>query len=196
GSRESVVQEPLSDETLRVLGLLDDGSDTNSIAMSVAEGSPGDIASGASQSALISVAYAFNVEIFDPNGALVGVLTTGNDALLGDVAGLGILGLTGDNTLVANITGLAPGDYTVVVRKGESALGSLLDADGDGVSLEDLGQGGVVLGAENQELVLDAVETALNGEILPGIGLPLGTVVVNILEPILDTTTAIGAGQL
>src|SRR5690606_6949884 len=103
---------------------------------------------------------------------------------------------TSDNTLVANVTGLAPGDYTIVVRKGESAIGELLDADGNGISLEELGEGGVVLGAENQGLVLDAVETALNGEILPGLGLPLGTIVRNILEPLLDTTTALGAGEL
>src|SRR5690606_38587867 len=93
--------------------------------------------------------------------------------------------------------GLAPGDYTIVVRKGESALGSLLDTDGDGLSLEELGQGGVVLGAENQELVLDAVESALNGVLFVELlDLGLGTVVRNILEPLLDTTTALGAGEI
>ncbi|WP_167375551.1 BapA/Bap/LapF family large adhesin [Brucella cytisi] len=196
GGRESTAHAPVTDENLQLLGLLDDGSNAAGVAFTVAAGSSGDVTIEVSQSALIAVADAFNVEVYDADGNLVQVLTTGNDPLVGDVAGVGLLGLTGDNTLVANITGLEPGDYTVVVRKGESALGSLLDADGDGVSLEELGQGGVVLGAENQALVLDAVETALNGEILPGIGLPLGTVVVNILEPILDTTTAIGAGQL
>jgi len=197
GSRESVTHPSETDENLQVLGLLDDGNETNSIGISVAEGSTGDVVIEVSQSALIAVADAFNVEIYDANGDLIGVLTTGNDPLLGDVAGLGILGLTSDNTLVANVKGLAPGDYTIVVRKGESALGSLLDTDGEGLSLEELGQGGVVLGAENQELVLDAVESALNGVLFVELlDLGLGTVVRNILEPLLDTTTALGAGEI
>src|SRR5690606_12447316 len=112
-------------------------------------------------------------------------------------AGLGVLGLTSDSRLDANVQGLAPGDYTVVIRKGERALGSLLDTDGDGISLEELGQGGVVLGAENQELVLNAVETALNGVLFVDLlNLGLGTVVRNLLEPLLDTTTALGAGEV
>jgi len=197
GSRVSVTHPSETDESLQVLGLLDDGNATNSIAISVAEGSTGDVVIEVSQSALLAVADAFNVEIYDADGELVGVLTTGNDPLLGDVAGLGVLGLTSDSTLVANVQGLAPGDYTVVVRKGESALGSLLDTDGDGISLEELGQGGVVLGAENQELVLNAVETALNGVLFVDLlNLGLGTVVRNLLEPLLDTTTALGAGEV
>ncbi|MGV2494680.1 BapA/Bap/LapF family large adhesin [Pelagerythrobacter aerophilus] len=196
GARDSVTQAPVTDDNLQVLGLLDDGNATNSLAISVAEGTSGDVAIEVSQTSLLAVADAFNVEIYDSAGELIGVLTTGNDPLLGDVAGLGVLGVTSDNTLVANVTGLEPGDYTIVVRKGESTAGSLLDTDGNGLSLEELGEGGVVLGTENQALVLDSVETALNGEILPGIGLPLGTVVRNLLEPVLDTTTSLGAGEL
>ncbi|SHI98862.1 VCBS repeat-containing protein [Aureimonas altamirensis DSM 21988] len=162
----------------------------------MADGTQGDVRITVSQSALIAVADAFYVEVLDAQGNSVYVATASNDPLIGDAAGLRVLGATGDNSLVATIPGLAPGDYTIVVRKGESALGTLLDADGNGVSLSELGQGGVVLGADNQALVLNAVETTLNGELLPGIGLPLGTVVRNILEPILGVTTDIGAGDL
>src|SRR5690606_37211341 len=118
------------------------------------------------------------------------VLTTaGEDPLIGDVAGRDILGLTSDNTLVANLTGLEPGDYSVVVRKGDSALGTLLDTDGEGVSLEGLGENGIVLGSENQALVLEAVENALNPA---GEDTGLGTVVVGILNPVLDLVNAVG----
>src|SRR5690606_3936184 len=176
-------------DNLQVLGLLDTGAPSTGVQFSVAEGATGDVVIEVSQTALIAVADAFNVEIYDQNGELVGVITTqDSDPLLGDVLGLGVLGLTNNNTLVANVTGLAPGDYTIVVRKGDSALGRLLDADGDGVSLEELGQGGAVLGAENQELILDAIEDAL--------GPVLGGTVRGILELVLDTTTALGAGQL
>ncbi len=192
GSRESETYDPVTDESLVVLGLLDTGAPTNGVAVTVGAGSTGDIMVNVSQSALIAVADAFNVELYDASGNLVAVATTtGDNPLLGDIAGVRILGLTGDNSLTANFTGLAPGDYTVVVRKGNSALGTLLDANNDGISLQELGQGGVVLGPENQALLLDAVETSLNGQVLS-----LGTTVRGILEIALDTTTTIGAGDL
>ncbi len=188
GSRASTTQPPVSDASLEVLGLLDTGTPTNGVPVTIAAGSTGDLAIEVSQTALIAVADAFNVELYDAEGNLVAVATTGNDPLIGDVAGIKIFGLTGDNTLVANFNGLAPGNYTVVVRKGDSALGTLLDADGDGVSLQELGQGGVVLGSENQALVLDAVENAL--------GPVLGGTVRGVLELVLGTVDSIGAGQL
>jgi len=188
GNRASVTQPPVSDASLEVLGLLDTGTPTNGVPVTIAAGSTGDLVIEVSQTALIAVADAFNVELYDADGNLVAVATTGNDPLIGDVAGIKIFGLTGDNTLVANFNGLAPGNYTVVVRKGDSALGTLLDADGDGVSLEELGQGGVVLGSENQVLVLDAVENAL--------GPVLGGTVRGVLELVLGTVDSIGAGQL
>src|SRR5690606_2374028 len=43
GSRVSVTHPSETDESLQVLGLLDDGNATNSIAISVAEGSTGDV---------------------------------------------------------------------------------------------------------------------------------------------------------
>ncbi|MGU3401569.1 BapA/Bap/LapF family large adhesin [Brucellaceae bacterium D45D] len=192
GSRESEIYDPVTDESLEVIGALDTDTPTNGVAFTVGAGSTGDIMVNVSQTALIAVADAFNVELYDAEGNLVAVATTtGDNPIIGDVAGVRILGLTGDNTLVTNFTGLAPGDYTVVVRKAISALGTLLDANNDGISLQELGQGGVVLGAENQALVLDAVESSLNGEVLS-----LGTTVRGILEIALNTTTTIGAGDL
>lgn len=196
GGRQTIAQPTLADSNLQLLGLVDDGTTTNGINFTVSDGTQGDVRITVSQSALIAVADAFYVEVLDAQGNSVYVATASNDPLIGDAAGLRVLGAIGDNSLVATIPGLAPGDYTIVVRKGESALGTLLDADGNGVSLSELGQGGVVLGANNQALVLNAVETTLNGGLLPGIGLPLGTVVRNILEPILGVSTNIGAGDL
>ncbi|NKC51781.1 hypothetical protein HED63_21535 [Ochrobactrum cytisi] len=153
GGRESTAHAPVTDENLQLLGLLDDGSNAAGVAFTVAAGSSGDVTIEVSQSALIAVADAFNVEVYDADGNLVQVLTTGNDPLVGDVAGVGLLGLTGDNTRLQISPGLSPEIIPSSYARGESALGSLLDADGDGVSLEELGQGGVVLGAENRALV-------------------------------------------
>jgi len=193
GVRESVAQPTVSDDNLQLLGILDDGNTTNGVNFTIAEGSSGDAQIEISQTALIAVADAFYVEILDAEGNSVYVATASDDPLIGDAAGIHFLGATGDNTLVADVSGLEPGDYTVVVRKGESALGTLLDTDGDGVSLSELGQGGVVLGAENQDLILDAVEDTLNDD---ADVLNLGTIVRGILEPVLNVTTEIGAGQL
>uniref|UniRef100_UPI0024E0FD14 beta strand repeat-containing protein n=1 Tax=Comamonas halotolerans TaxID=3041496 RepID=UPI0024E0FD14 len=193
GGRVSQEQTPITNSNLQVIGLLDNGATTNGVPITIAEGSTGDVVIEVSQDALLSVADAFNIEIYDETGTRIYVATAGNNPLVGDALGLDILGVTGDGTVTASVTGLAPGDYTIVVRKGESALGTLLDADGNGVSLEELGEGGVVLGAENQALVLTAVETALNGPSSPS---GLGTVVRGLLEGVLGLTTEIGAGEL
>ncbi|RYF57216.1 MAG: type I secretion C-terminal target domain-containing protein, partial [Comamonadaceae bacterium] len=192
GSKLSQEQPPITDESLVVIGLLDDGATTNGVPITVAAGATGDVVIQVRQDALLSVADAFNIEIYDATGTRVYVATAGNDPLVGDALGLDILGVTGDGTVTASVTGLAPGNYTIVVRKGDSALGTLLDADGNGVSLEELGQGGIVLGAGNQAIVLAAVETSLNAS--PGAG--LGTVVRGVLEGVLGLTTQIGAGEL
>ncbi len=71
------------------------------------------------------------------------------------------------------------GAHVVVVRNDESALAELLDTDGGGISLEELGDAGVVLGPDNQDIVLDAVEEALG---------VLGGPARTLLEPLLGTT--------
>ncbi|MDX6806912.1 BapA/Bap/LapF family large adhesin, partial [Terrihabitans rhizophilus] len=192
GERTSVTRAPITDESLLVLGLTDTGTVTNGVAITIPEGSTGDVAVEVSQTALVAVADAFNIEVYTADGQLVAVADSDGNPLVGDVAGIVLLGLTSDNTVTATFPGLPPGDYFVVVRKGTSALGTLLDTDNDGITLEELGQGGVVLGAGNETAVLNAVQTALNGT--PGLG--LGTVVRGILEVLLDTTDELGAADL
>src|SRR5690606_31014375 len=113
--------------------------------------------------------------------------------LVGDVLGTQLLGLTGDNKLVANVSGLEPGDYSVVVRKADSALGSLLNANGDRLTLAELGEGGVVLGEDNQALLLNTLETALNQA---GADAGLGTLLTGLLGDVLQVTTHLGLGDL
>jgi large repetitive protein len=158
----------------------------------------GDVRVEVSQTALVAVADAFVIEVLDEAGNVVFTAATPDNPLVADVAGLGVLGVTGDNTLVTTATGLPPGNYRVVVRNDQSALETLLDQNGDGnVSLTELGDEGVVLGPDNQDAVLTAVENALNGEILAGIGLRLGTAVRKlILEPLLAVGATIGAADL
>src|SRR5690606_15548056 len=98
-----------------------------------------------SQIALAGVADAFRVEIYDASNNLVYAATT-DTSLVGDIGGLEVLGTTDDDKLIATVTGLEPGSYTVMVRNDQSALTALLDPNGGGVSLEDLGAAGVVLG--------------------------------------------------
>ncbi|HHF3281141.1 TPA: Ig-like domain-containing protein, partial [Vibrio alginolyticus] len=100
---------------------------------------------------------------------------------------------------MANFSGLPAGEYSVVVRNDESELANLFDTSGDNnVSLTELGSGGVVLGAENQEVLLDAIESALNGNVLGSAGgLGVGSAVRTfILEPLLASADSIGAGDL
>ncbi|RYD70130.1 MAG: hypothetical protein EOP84_27205, partial [Verrucomicrobiaceae bacterium] len=104
--------------------------------------------------------------------------------MVGDVAGLPLLGVANDNELVATITNLPPGDYRVVVRNSQSTLSGLLDTDGNGISLQELDGSGLVLGADNEDIILDAVENALNDPLL-GLDLNIGTVVRGLLDPLL-----------
>ena len=203
GAQTSVVHTPITDSDMQVLGLLESSSSAGSpiagTPLSVGSGYFGEVVVEINQNALVAVADAYIVEIIDANGNVVATAMSADNPLVGDVAGLNILGVTGDNTLVAKFSGLPEGDYTVVVRNDESVLESLFDADGNGaISLTELGQAGVVLGEENQDAVLTAVENALNGSNSGVLGaLGLGSVVRNfILEPLLSTVDGLGAGDL
>ncbi|MFC3215609.1 beta strand repeat-containing protein [Novosphingobium panipatense] len=187
GAVTSVTYPTVADTDVEVLGLLEsDVGVDNALAITVADDRTASVRIEISQTALVAVADAFRVDLIDAAGNVVYSAVTPNSPL-GDVAGLEVLGLTGDNTLVAIVEGLPPGDYRVVVRNDEGALEQLLDPDGNGVSLEELGAAGVVLGPENEELVLDAVAGALG---------PLGGVARGLLEPVLDSTTGAGVGGL
>ncbi|MCE8018720.1 BapA prefix-like domain-containing protein [Halomonas sp. MCCC 1A11036] len=184
GEPTVVVHPPQTEENVQVLGLLEGGEgDITGMALNVSEDHAGDVVIEIQQTALVAVADAFILEIYDAEGRLVYAAATEN-SLVGDVAGLEVLGLLGDDTLTATVTGLPAGEYSVVVRNGESALEQLVD----GLTLEELGEAGVVLGPDNQDLVLGAIEGAL--------GPVLGPIVTGILEPVLDTTTTLGAGEL
>ena len=118
---------------------------------------------------------------------------TDNNPLVGDVAGVQLLGLTGNDILQDTVSGLESGDQKIVVRKDEAALSGLVNA----LSLEELGAAGVVLGPENQAAVLAAVEDALNDQFPPILGLPgIGSLAIALVAPILDGTKALGVGEL
>ncbi|NPT32843.1 BapA/Bap/LapF family large adhesin [Vreelandella venusta] len=199
GNQTSLDYTPDSTSEVQVIDLLDSFPEDAGTAVIVGENEDfnafsGDLEVEVSQVGLLAVAGAFRVDVYDADGNLVHTAATAGSPLVGDVAGLGILGLTDDGALTTTVTGLEPGQYQVIVRSDESALNQLV---GD-LTLSELGDSGVVLGEENQEVVLGAVEDALNGTVpvLDLLGLGLGTVVVGILEPVLDTTTELGAGEL
>ncbi|WP_231125143.1 beta strand repeat-containing protein [Alteromonas mediterranea] len=203
GAQTAIVNAPVTDSDFQVIGLAEGspaaGSPEASTTLTVDAGFFGEVVVEVSQTALVAVADAYRVDIIDADGNVVATAMTPDNPLIGDVAGVNLIGVTGDDTLVAKFSGLPAGDYTVVVRNDESTLETLFDQDSDGsITLTELGDGGVVLGEENQEVVLTAVEDALNGtnaSVLNGLG--LGTVVRNlILEPALSTADTIGAGDL
>ncbi|MBH0095737.1 VCBS domain-containing protein [Psychrobacter sp. NZS113] len=173
-----------------VLGVAesDSGAD-GTLDFTVSEGANGTVSIEVSQTALVAVADAVNIEVYNSNGDRVYVGTTGGDPLVGDVIGLELLGLTGNDTLTAVVSGLEPGDYTVVVRKSESALTTLVED----VELADLGDSGIILGPDNQEAVLNAVETSLNTDYPI---LQLGTTVKGILSAALLVTNELGIDAL
>ncbi|WP_140157914.1 BapA/Bap/LapF family prefix-like domain-containing protein [Acinetobacter pittii] len=153
----------------------------------IGTGHEGDVVIQVSQDNLIAVASGFSVlvEYFDgTNWVQYTTATTTNGGLIADALGLGVLGIVDDGkTIAVHLTGVPEGQYRVVVQNDSSAIGDLLDD----LTLAELGDQGILLGADNQDAVLDAVETALNGQVLT-----LGTLVRNVLEPLLNAANAAG----
>ncbi|EXE86857.1 type I secretion C-terminal target domain protein [Acinetobacter baumannii 532279] len=153
----------------------------------IGTGHEGDVVIQVSQDNLIAVASGFSVlvEYFDgDNWVQYTTATTTNGGLIADALGLGVLGIVDDGkTIAVHLTGVPEGQYRVVVQNDSSAIGDLLDD----LTLAQLGDQGILLGADNQDAVLDAVETALNGQVLT-----LGTLVRNVLEPLLNIANAAG----
>uniref|UniRef100_UPI002638E410 BapA/Bap/LapF family large adhesin n=1 Tax=uncultured Halomonas sp. TaxID=173971 RepID=UPI002638E410 len=199
GEQSVTVYPSETEESVQVLGVAEgEGGELSGTTFTVAEGQTGEVAIQIQQTALVAVADAFRVEVYDADDNLVYVGGT-DDSLVGDVGGLEILGLTGDDTLTAVLIGLVPGEYSVVVRNEQSALENLLvsDPEDGGLVLEELGDAGVVLGPENQELILDAVEDGLNEYLLAeGLDLGLGSGVRALLEPLLGTVDGLGVGEV
>ncbi|RKG35013.1 type I secretion protein, partial [Acinetobacter guerrae] len=196
-SQTSMTYAPVVDSDTQVLGLLESTYNIdNSASVTIAPDQSGSLKIEISQTALVAVADAFRLDIIDSNGKIVYSAVTKN-SLVGDVAGLPILGLTGDNTLTATIDGLLPGRYSVVVRNDESYLTQILNSDqSEGISLTDLANNGILLGPNNEKVVLDAVETSLNGTLLiPDLNIGLGTFVRgNVLEPLLSILNSTSQG--
>ncbi|WP_104489761.1 beta strand repeat-containing protein [Acinetobacter indicus] len=197
GDQQAVLYPSASNQEVQVLGVAEGtGAAANQVTVQVHDNWTGELRIEVRDVALVAVADAFVIEVLDQDGNIVFTALPQDNPLVGDVAGLGILGVTGDGALVATATGLPPGTYRVVVRKDDSALTTLLDTNGDGsVDLTELGTAGVVLGPDNQTAVLDAVENALNGNGLLDV-LELGTSVRVILQIVLNVTAEIGAADL
>ncbi|WP_299314893.1 BapA/Bap/LapF family large adhesin, partial [uncultured Halomonas sp.] len=188
GNQSAVVNEPQTESNVSVLeadALV--GSDPDaSVPLSVTDDFIGDVQIEVSQTNLAAVASGFVVEVLDESGEVVFAAATDEDnPLLADIAGIGVLGATGPNSLTTTAEGLESGNYTVVVRSDGSALESLLT----GLSLQELGDQGFVLGPENQAVVLDTLESALG----PLVG-PL--LVRTVVEPLLNTVNGLGVDSL
>uniref|UniRef100_UPI000D6909FC beta strand repeat-containing protein n=1 Tax=Acinetobacter baumannii TaxID=470 RepID=UPI000D6909FC len=142
-----------------------------------------------SQEALVAVADGYRVDIVDEFGNIVASTNPNDPNLVGQVLTPiigGALGVSGTNTMTADFVGLPAGTYTVVVHNDQNQLSRLLDSDGSGgVSLQELADSGVILGPENEQLVIDTVVSALNNPIL-GLDLGVGDLVGSLLTPILD----------
>jgi VCBS repeat-containing protein len=202
GAQSATVHVPETDRNVTVLGLVDgDASEISGVPFTVVADHLGEMHIEVGQMALAAVASAFAIDVLDADGNVVFTAITPDSSLVGDVATLPILGVTGSDTLVTTVTGLEPGSYTVVVRSDESAISNLLT----GLNLQELGDNGVILGQDNQDLVLDAVDTALGGNALSGavrgiLELTLkglsGLGVDKLIDVVSDTLTVLGLGSL
>ncbi|MGP5186196.1 beta strand repeat-containing protein, partial [Psychrobacter alimentarius] len=185
GQLQVTYYAPVSGSDLVILGALEGNDGANSsLGFTINEGTSGTVNISVQQTALVAVADAVNIEVYNSNGDLVYVGTTGGDPLVGDVIGIELLGLTGNGTLTATVSGLEPDDYTVVVRNDRSALEALVDD----ITLAELGQAGVVLGPDNQEAVFAAIEDSL--------GSLIGGTVNSVLGTALSLTGELGAGEI
>ncbi|WP_347456806.1 BapA/Bap/LapF family large adhesin [Acinetobacter thermotolerans] len=138
------------------------------------------------QTALAAVADAFRVDIVNNKGEIV-YSASSNPELVGDVLGIDLLEVTGDDKLIVRVSDLPEGDYRVIVRNNPGALSNLLDANKDGISLSELGQAGVLLGPENQEIVLNTLSDALG---------VLGPLVTKILKPVLTVLNGLPVDEI
>ncbi len=190
GGQHLVSEVATETSNVDVVGLLQSDSGTDAGAtFTVADDQVSNVVISVSQTALASVASAFVLDVYDSDGKLV-YAASGNPALAGDVAGLGVLHVSGDDTLTASIDGLPPGDYNVVVRNDSSTLNDLVQ----NLSLQELGDQGAVLGADNQADALAAIQAALNGD--SGLPVGLGDIVAGVLGAVLTGTNAVGLGDI
>ncbi|MEB5930101.1 type I secretion C-terminal target domain-containing protein [Acinetobacter schindleri] len=190
GNEISITAPEVVDQNVQVINLLESTGGIDAGTEIILSGSTNSLAISISQTSLLAVADAYRVDVLDEAGNIVYSAVTQNSQLVGDVAGLGILGITGDDTLTTTIPDLPAGTYRVVVSNDASALTNLLDTDGGGISLQELGDAGVLLGAGNQEIILEAVSNALGGG-------AIADLVTNIvLPPVLQLVNGLPADEL
>jgi len=130
GNEISITAPEIVDQNVQVINLLESTGGIDAGTEVVLSGSTNSLAISISQTSLLAVADAYRVDVLDEAGNIVYSAVTQNSQLVGDVAGLGILGITGDDTLTTTIPDLPAGTYRVVVSNDASALTNLLDTDG------------------------------------------------------------------
>jgi Ca2+-binding RTX toxin-like protein len=191
GLTEVFAQPADTQAELQVLGLLE-GSVQPTFAQAQANGKNvtidpntlGSLDIHIDQVSLLSIAQAVQVYVFDQDGNIVHRAMTSDNPLVADVIGVSILGLTDSGGLSTTVSALESGNYYVLVVNDESALSQIAGE----LTLADLGQDGVILGADNQQLVLDTVAGAL--------GSPLDAVVSPLLSPVLSLLNGLGVDQI
>ena len=179
-----LVTETESLKAIHMMPLLEEG--TIPVPFSISGASGGEATFVIAGPSISAVCDAINFEV-RVNGINIGVLAGGAALLAPGVPKLGSLHPISDN-LIAGTVALATGDYSILLRKAWTSLGSRIDGDGDGVSLSELGEAGIFLTAANRCRVLDSVETTL--------GPILGQMVGRILEAPLSTANAVGGERL
>ncbi|WP_236765718.1 Ig-like domain-containing protein [Acinetobacter junii] len=194
GNVTATVGPEIQTTDVQVLGLAEASNGTDGSA-SVVIDSYSVLHVEVSQEALVAVADGYRVDIVDAAGNIVASTNPNDPNLVGQVLTPiigGTLGLSGTNTLTADFLGLPAGTYSVVVHNDQNQLSRLLDSDGSGgVSLQELGDNGILLGAENQTLIVNTVVNALNNPIL-GIDLNLGSTVEPLLNTVLNLINTTG----
>ncbi|WP_131394498.1 beta strand repeat-containing protein, partial [Comamonas thiooxydans] len=195
GAVSSVVEAPVTTSGVQVLGIAESNTGTDlGTGFTVAAGTDGTLQFTVTQQALASVADGYRVDVVDATGKVVYTAVTPG-SVVGSVAGTNLLGVSGDNNITGTVTGLVPGAYRIIVHNDSSTLSTLLDSNGGGVSLQELGSSGVLLGADNQALVLGAVNSALIGPPL-SLGQPVADLVTALLTPVLATVNGLPVTDL
>lgn len=76
---------------------------------------------------LVVVVDVYCVDIIDVDGNVVVLVMMLDNLLIGDVVGVNLIGVIGDDMLVVKFFGLFVGDYIVVVCNDESVFEILFD---------------------------------------------------------------------
>ncbi|MCO8074937.1 beta strand repeat-containing protein [Acinetobacter lwoffii] len=182
--------EPINEEDVDVIDSnLLINSDTAGVDFTVPKSSlngdqnrTGDVVITVTQENLLAVASGYRVTVvrLNADGSVteVKVATTENGLLLGSEI-LQLLDVSSDvNTIGLMVNDLPEGNYRIIVENDESELSSLLT----NLTLANLGSGEQLLGAENQQLILDALQNAVGGTVLTDAVLDVVTSLLNTVN--------------